>query len=733
MTKRWLLVAAFAALAVESFAVETKFWEQSDASDFEKGSLEGLSLRSDGRLFLAPAVAELFDPSTAYLWSIARDSKGNLYTGGAGTGSDTVKLFRIGPSGNGVVWGELPGLEIHAVAVDHQDRVYAATSPDGKVYRITPAGKPELLYDPHAKYIWAMAFAPDGSLYVATGDPGEIHRVTPDGKGAVFYKTHETHARSLAIDPEGNLIVGTEPNGLILRIPPVGKGFVLYQADKREITAVAVGHHGEIFAAGSGTRAMAPAAIVPMPSPSPASVAIPSVTQGATTSITIPPARSAAVQPLTGGSSLYEIEPDGEPRTIWTDAHALVYAIATGEDGWPILGAGNHGTLFRVDSPTLSTRLADLAPTQATAFCSGPDGKLYVATGNIGKVYEVGPALSHTGTFESEVLDAKSFSYWGRLSFLGSAQPPGSRQRNIAFFTRSGNLNHPRDNWSPWSEVSIEGDGGRITSPPARFLQYKIEMTAGAVSPDISEVDLAYLEKNAAPQVERIEITPPNYRFPEQTLTLMPTRNITLPPIGSEKRGGGVSGPTMGTAQTLSYAKGFLGARWQAMDPNSDTLTYKIEIRGTGEKNWRLLKDKVHEKELSWDSTAFPDGQYELRVTASDEASNPAAQSLTGTLISDTFRVDNTPPAIEDLSAAKTGQTITLRWKASDALSVIDKAEYSIDGAEWKLVEPAGRLSDSRSENYNLILDSIAPGEHVVAVRVTDEYDNQAVRQVFVH
>ena len=73
--------------------------------------------------------------------------------------------------------------------MDSRDRVYAATSPDGKVYRIAGDGKPEVFYDPKAKYIWALAFDSQGNLFVATGDRGEIHRVAPDGKGKVFFKT----------------------------------------------------------------------------------------------------------------------------------------------------------------------------------------------------------------------------------------------------------------------------------------------------------------------------------------------------------------------------------------------------------------------------------------------------------------------------------------------------------------------------------------------------------------
>ena len=74
-------------------------------------------------------------------------------------------------------------MAIQAIAIDKQDRVYAATSPDGKVYRVDASGKAEVFYDPKTKYIWALAFAKNGDLFVATGDQGEIHRVTPGGRG----------------------------------------------------------------------------------------------------------------------------------------------------------------------------------------------------------------------------------------------------------------------------------------------------------------------------------------------------------------------------------------------------------------------------------------------------------------------------------------------------------------------------------------------------------------------
>ena len=629
-TTRLLVVATFACAACS--AVDTHFWQQTDRADFERGTLTHLSLRGDGRLFLAPELTEIFDSTTPYLWTLVADSKGTLYTAGGGSGSGSAKVFAIDRNGKSRTFAELDGLEIHALVLDANEAVYAATDPDGKVYKIGSDGKPRLFYDPHQKYIWSMAFSSKGDLFIATGDQGEIHRVKPDGTGSVFFKTEETHARSLAMDAHDNLIVGTEPSGLVLRISPAGQGFVLYQSPKREITAVAVKTDGSIFASGVGNKT-AVAQAAPPPALAPAATATPTAGNARNVSAAVTSAQS-----LAGGSEVYRIDPDGAPRKIWSGLQDVVYAIGFDAAGLPLLGTGNRGKIYRLDSEALSTLLLDATPTQVTGFGRSPKGDLYAVTGNIGKVFRIGPGFEKSGTFESEVLDAGSFTYWGRINYRGAGK--------ISVSTRSGNRSHAESNWSPWTPLQpdstaarCEGCGaGRAVSPSARFLQYKIELTPapGQPAPEVSYVEAAYLPKNVAPVVEAIDITPANYRFPLPVLAIAPSTSITLPPLGQQK-------PTprrlanLLPRMNMNYAKGYEGVRWQAMDENNDTLIYRVEIRGVKESYWKLLKDNVKERSFSWDTGAFPDGEYVVRVTASDSPSNPPDQALKASLESDPF------------------------------------------------------------------------------------------------
>jgi hypothetical protein len=48
------------------------------------------------------------------------------------------------------------------------------------------------------------------------------------------------------------------------------------------------------------------------------------------------------------------------------------------------------------------------------------------------------------------------------------------------------------------------------------------------------------------------------------------------------------------------------------------------------------------------------------------------------------------------------------------------------------VVDPVTRLSDSKELDYDLTLHDVTPGEHTIAVRVEDEYDNQATEKVVV-
>ena len=71
---------------------------------------------------------------------------------------------------------------------------------------------------------------------------------------------------------------------------------------------------------------------------------------------------------------------------------------------------------------------------------------------------------------------------------------------------------------------------------------------------------------------------------------------------------------------------------------------------------------------------------------------------------------------------------ITLR--RSEFRESIDHAQYSVDAGEWQVVLPVGQLSDAPKESYRIDLPNVAPGEHTIAVQVSDRFDNTTAQKV---
>ena len=209
----------------------------------------------------------------------------------------------------------------------------------------------------------------------------------------------------------------------MLRVSPAGEGFVLYQMPKREVTAVAVARDGAIYAAAVGNKQPADARRY---SPRQTS-ACPSAT--VTVNVPGPPAPAArrvrlrrrprplAPAGVSGGSEVYRIEPNGNPRARLEQCAGRGLRHRLRRCGPRGAGRGKQGQRLphRIAHPVHGA--ADHAGDPDHGVPGGPRRPLYAATGNVGKVYEIGPGLEHEGTIESDVFDAGMYTLWGRLSF----------------------------------------------------------------------------------------------------------------------------------------------------------------------------------------------------------------------------------------------------------------------------------------------------------------------------
>ena len=748
--KRLLLLAVLlCGVATSSVAEHTRRWKQSTYDEFLKGTAKGVAVRSDGHLELAPKFTLVADADASYLWSLRTDATGNLYAGGG----SPARVFRFEGNGKPKTVFESTDLLAQCIAFDPKGALYVGTSPDGKVYRVSAGGEKTVFFEPKTKYIWDLTFGADGTLYVATGDKGLIYAVAPDGKGELYYSSDEAHIKVLGFDAKGNLLGGTEPNGRVLRIgrteEKAGKkkseaggaeGFILYETAKREVTSLAVAADGNIYVAAIGeksrTVAVAPSAVISTP-------------QGTTTITNVGVQGGGVAVPFVAfpqaiSSSIYRITGEGVPEEIWTSRDEVVYALGLNSDGRLLAGTGNNGSLLVIDGRGVYAQLAKAGSAQITGISRASGGKVFLCTANPGKVFSLGPEYEPEGTFESQSFDAKLYSQWGRIEWWGAPATTAAgknakdgKEPRLEFYARSGNTEDPGREWSPWHGPYATTDAP-VEAPAARFLQWKAVIHDGRPGDGIDWVSVAYQPKNVAPVIDGIALQEPGVRAQAPLGVVVQPGSVTLkqPPAANPSAGGMV----ITTSTTTKFEsqpqgtvqKGYQSVLWSAHDDNDDDLKFAVYFRGENQKDWLVMKENLEQKFYSWDTTSMPDGAYYLKIVASDGSSNPPEMALKAERESERFEVDNTSPMIGKVEAGPAGMNVDrsagasydFRFTASHPTSSIEKAQYSVDGGEWILLKPVSGISDFRTETYAFTVRGLAPGEHTVAVRAYDRFEN---------
>jgi hypothetical protein len=709
-------------LASACFAASTQTWEMNGYPDFSRGRFAGLSISYDGKIALGPGLTTVFDSGQAEVWSVATAPDGSIYLGTGNRG----RLYRVDAAGQGALVWTADQSEIFAVAVDSKGVVYAGTSPDGKVYRIEN-GKAAEYFSPNAHYIWALAVAPDGALMVATGDEGKIFRVTAQGQGSVYYETGQAHVTALAFDAQGRLLAGSEPNGILYRVTSTAAGpakaFVLYKSSLPEIRAIIPQSDGSIYAAAMGggvakRMGVASSAVISATGSGAPSVST-TITVTEQNGINPPPkpevpklapqatpATVVAATPTTESSSgdrsaLYKISADNTVETLWTSKEENIYDVAVDAvaDKGPAARflTDMQGRIYQLEGPLRATLLAQTDEGDATRLLASTRG-LLTATGNLGKLLRLGGGTAPSGWFESPVHDSGSVAKWGRISWHGDS-------KGIELRTRSGNSARPDDTWSDWSPAAANSD---ITSPNARYIQWRAEFSASTGSaPSIDDVTIAYLPQNSAPVVHSIVVT--------STAGTKPASSDSTP-VGTIGHGPG---------QQVQVV-------WQADDPDSDRLVYSLYFRGEDESQWKLLRANLTETVYSMDGDALADGRYFFRVVASDRPSNPPTTAKEAELVSMPVTIDDTPPVVTLSGPSRTGTSFEIYADAVDRASTLRRCEFSVDAGPWTLVEASDGVTDSAQERFRITVPNFPAGEHVISVRVYDAAGNAGLAKYVV-
>jgi hypothetical protein len=712
--------------APSAFAVHPQSWKFTDEAAYASGHFHGVVVNNYGDLALSRHLKALL-PKTGFdfINAVAVSARDEIWFGTSPAG----KVYRM-INGKAVVAYTPPknSNQILSLAFEKNGKLLvAACGGKAELVELTigAGGKVTartVFQNPAVKYIWSILPLSDGSIILATGPNGEVWEISPAGKAKILLKTGVHNVTSLALAGNGSVLAGTDGPGLVIRInPKTGKSYVLMSADHAEISALAVDAHGDIFAStASPHRAKLDGGVfTPVLHPNGRPVAVGAGIQmpgkkgkagkkaqgaDAAAASAAEPTRipgpfpsadsddSAATEPAVKTNVVYQISPSGRVRVLLNVPDMVLSMLYARHH--LILGLGGHGRLLSYDPFTQTeTLLERLKQSDLLSLAETNNNRLLIGTANQGQIYQLTSKTQHSGTYVSKVLDAQLPADWG-AAHIDARVPAGAA---VDIQTRSGNVRDVKTSarfWSRWSSSIPANSYRKISSPSARFLQFRLVLKRGP--------------KGASPIVRSTRIS---------------YQQINVPPV-------------LSSVQT-HYQKKPVHAvlvKWKANDPNGDTLRYDVLYQQKGIPVWIRIGKDLSVRHFLWNLTGIPDGYYRVKVIASDAPDNTPATTQSVARESGRILVNNTAPVITGLKwhLAAHGRVV-VTGVASDKLSPVTAVSMQVDSSKnWRPAAASATIFDSPLEAFRGRTGELTRGPHRIVVKAVDAAGNEAYASVLV-
>ncbi len=690
--------------SVSDVGRKTRTWLQHSREDFLKGEGEGVAVSSRGAVGPGYAFRELAAFEDAFVWSVAWLPGGDLAAATGTAGS----IRRIAQDGSSALLASLGPLVPGCLAAEG-DALWAGTAPDGGVWLIED-GKARQVARLPGVHPSAILPAGDGAVFVAGGGSGRIWRVARDGSVSLVADTGQSHVLALAAGEDGTLYAGTSGGAAVWTVES-GRARALFRAAEDYVCSLAPGPDGSVYAA-TGPR-----------------------------------------------GKVYRLRPGAAPVTLVDKLSGSFAALTVLKDGGVGACEGSALHVLLPDDTVLTSRSRE--PFEAYSAAAREDGLVAIGAASGGAVRLA--SLAGSGWFESAIHDAERPADWGSVRLAEEGEGGAVR-----VMVRAGNTDRPGAGWSGWRDVTesrLAGVSG------ARYLQYRLEFGEGGPT-GVREVEFSYLPANRPPTVKLTSPEPGAFwsgekevrwsgsdpdrdRLTYQLLvsadggkTWKPLEKAGEParPGDSGEQGGGDAKASTLSDEELErrmreeldrhpdLPESLKKEMWESRAQFIARVRASERARASretdsGQDASAERPSKTNDTSRKWDTRKVPDGEYLLKVIASDELSN-GSRALTAEAVSGPVRVCNTKPEVFLFAATaefSDGRLRRLEGRADGKGAPVAAVEYRVDGkGEWATAEPSDGIFDQEREFFVINIDGAQPGKRSVEVRVKDAAGNTA-------